>query len=577
MRRSAGMPLLVGLLVVTFAIAADLAHEAWSTALAQQRTATRAGEDFVRYTATGAAYETQASIAVALRALFAPVAAASHVTPPAPSIMARGVQHVRDCRCAPLIVPRTFYRLRVPDGELQFAGDSLSATERAWLRDTIAAHLRLVRQPDWDDALIYGVVDGRRRVVGYTTRPAAEAAPEYIYGMVTDAAAFGEAVFASRPRARAPRVGAAAPAASYDSLLKTLIIAPDGDVLYGGNARPPESRVTMLPRAGHESYSPGAAPIAAVTVFADTVALGPRYASLRLGVALVTDDPGALIAGVLPRSRLFALFGLLVLMAGLVVAAILQLRREHELARLRADLTAGVSHELRTPLAQILLFGETLMLERTRSDRERRAAAEVVVREARRLMHLVENALHFTRADRDLLEPSSEVVDLGAVTREILVAFAPLAWTAKVSLREEIDAPAPALVDGAAYRQIVLNLLENAVRYGPPGQTVMVRVERLDDSARLAVEDEGPGVPIADRERIWAPFVRLTNGRRGTNGTGIGLAVVRDLTARHGGRAWVERAERGGARFVVELPSSAAALAKDSGHSARSTPTRAAL
>ena len=571
------MPLLAGLLVVTFAIAADLAHEAWSTALAQQRTAMRAGEDFVRYTATGAAYETQASMALALRALFAPVTAANHVAPPPAAIIARGVQHVRDCRCAPLVVPRTYFRLRLADGELQLAGDSVSVAERQWLRDTIAVHLRLVRQSDWDDALLYGVVDGRPRVVGYTTRPAGEAAPEYVYGMVSDAAAFGAAVFTPRPEARAARASIAAPAASFDSLLRTLIIAPDGDVLYGGNARTAESRVTMLPRVGHESYLPGAAPVSAVTLFADTVALGPRYASLRLGVAVVADDPGVLVTDGVSRSRLFALFGLLVLMAGLVVAAILQLRREHELARLRADLTAGVSHELRTPLAQILLFGETLMLERTRSDRERRAAAEIIVREARRLMHLVENALHFTRAHRDLLEPSSEVLDLGAVTREILVAFAPLAWTARVTLREEIDAPAPALVDGAAYRQIVLNLLENAVRYGPPGQTVTVRVERLEGAARLAVEDEGPGVAIADRERIWAPFVRLTNGRRGTNGTGIGLAVVRDLTARHGGRAWVERAERGGACFVVELPSSPAVPAKDSGHATLISRSRAAL
>jgi signal transduction histidine kinase len=570
------MPLLVGLLVVTFAIAADLAHEAWSTALAQQRTATRAGEDFVRYTATGAAYETQASIALALRALFAPISTANHVAPPPPSIMVRGVQHVRDCRCAPAVAPRTYFRFRLPDGDPQFAGDSVSLAEREWLRSTVAAHVRFVRQPDWDDALLYGIVEGHPRVAAYTVRAADDAAPGYVYGFVADAAAFGEAVLTPRPRSHAAHVAAAAPTASYDSLLRILVIAPDGDVLAGGTPRP-ESRVTMLPRVGHESYLPGAAPIAAVTLFADTVALGPRYASLRLGVALVTDDPGALIEDGVPRSRLFALLGLLVLMAGLVVAAILQLRREHELARLRADLTAGVSHELRTPLAQILLFGETLMLERTRSDRERRAAAEIIVREARRLMHLVENALHFTRAHRDLLEPSSEVLDLGAVTREILVAFAPLAWTAKVTLREEIEAPAPALVDGAAYRQIVLNLLENAVRYGPPGQTVTVRVERLDVAARLAVEDEGPGVPVADRERIWAPFVRLTNGRRGTNGTGIGLAVVRDLTARHGGRAWVERAERGGARFVVELPASPAARAKDSGRGAEMPRSRAAL
>ena len=175
------MPLLAGLLVVTFAIAADLAHEAWSTALAQQRTATRAGEDFVRYAATGAAYETQAAMALALRALFAPVAAANHVAPPPAAIIARGVQHVRDCRCAPLVVPRTYFRLRLTCSMAMTSNSPATPcppAEREWLRDTIAAHLRLVRQPDWDDALLYGVVDGRPRVVGYTPRPAGDAAPE---------------------------------------------------------------------------------------------------------------------------------------------------------------------------------------------------------------------------------------------------------------------------------------------------------------------------------------------------------------------------------------------------------------
>jgi signal transduction histidine kinase len=148
-----------------------------------------------------------------------------------------------------------------------------------------------------------------------------------------------------------------------------------------------------------------------------------------------------------------------------------------------------------------------------------------------------------------------------------------------VTLREVIDEAAPALIDGAAYRQIVLNLLENAIRYGPAGQTVTVRVERVNGGARLVVEDEGPGIPIGDRERVWAPFVRLTSQSQGSMGTGIGLAVVRDLTTRHGGRAWIERASAtsAGARFVVELPSSPRGLPKDPGHLAAITPSRAAL
>src|SRR5689334_5374396 len=564
------MPLLIGLLVVTFAIAADLAHEAWTTALSQQQTAERALRDFVRFSATSTTYEAQASIELGLRTLFGAVGPRAVAGPEA---LQQAAARIADCHCAPVFHPSYYFRLALPNRDLRTSGDATpSDLEQQWLRDTVSAHVRAVRHPDWDASLIYGGVDSRPRVVAYALR-----AGNIAYGFVSDVASFGDASFARVVRKRfRPDAELAPHAATYDSLMRTLVLAPDGHAVYDANPRRAEVRVTMVPAAGHESYVPGVESVTAMTIFADTVHLGGQFADLRLDVAFATSEPGSLTAGGLPRSRLFALLGMLVLMAGLVAVAVLQLRREHEVSRLRADLTAGVSHELRTPLAQILLFGETLMLERTRSDRERRAAAEVIVREARRLMHLVENALHFTRADRDLLEPSSEVVDLGAVTREILVAFAPLAWTAKVTLREEIDAPAPALVDGAAYRQIVINLIENAVRYGPAGQTVTVHVERLEDGARLVVEDEGPGIAVGDRERVWAPFVRLTSQRQAGLGTGIGLAVVRDLTSRHGGRAWIERADSGGARFVVELPSGARPE-KVLGQNAGAAPSRAVL
>lgn len=577
--RAAGMPLLIGLLVVTFAIAADLAHEAWSTGRAQQQTAERALRDFVRFSATSTAYQAQSSIELGLRTLLAPVTARGtrNTSPaPGPDVLEQSAARIRECRCAPSFDPAFYFRLDLASGDLRLSGTALSSdAERRWLRDTVAAHVRDVRHPNWDAALVLGGVDSHPRIVAYGLRGSSIA-----YGFVSDVGAFGDAAIAPVVRRRLrPDVELRPQAAAYDSLMRTFILAPDGHPVYDTNPRRQEVRVTMVPRAGHETYTPGAEPVIPTTLFADTVRLGSQFADLLLDVGLATSDPGALVAGGLPRSRLFALLGLLVLMAGLVGAAVLQLRREHELARLRADLTAGVSHELRTPLAQILLFGETLMLERTRSDRERRAAAEVIVREARRLMHLVENALHFTRADRQLLHFSPECIDLADATREIVISFAPLAFAAKVTLRDVIDQPAPALIDGAAYRQIALNLLENAVRYGPAGQTVTVRVERLDGTARLVVEDEGPGIPVNDRERVWAPFVRLTNPAHGSMGTGIGLAVVRDLTARHGGRAWVERATApaGGARFVVELPSGTRGLPKDPGHDAAIAPSRAAL
>ncbi|MEO6326031.1 MAG: ATP-binding protein, partial [Thermoanaerobaculia bacterium] len=104
-------------------------------------------------------------------------------------------------------------------------------------------------------------------------------------------------------------------------------------------------------------------------------------------------------------------------------------------------------------------------------------------------------------------------------------------------------------------RQILINLLDNAVKYGPEGQEVRVRVALHDGSLQLEVEDEGPGVPERERERIWERFYRIEDHRRSAvSGTGIGLSVVRELAALHHGEAWAEAGARGGARFVVRLP-----------------------
>ncbi len=119
-------------------------------------------------------------------------------------------------------------------------------------------------------------------------------------------------------------------------------------------------------------------------------------------------------------------------------------------------------------------------------------------------------------------------------------------------MREGLVAP----VDAEALRQMLVNLLDNAVKYGPPDQTITVGLDAADGKARIRVEDQGAGIPAADRERIWDRFWRLERDRgSAVAGTGIGLSVVRELVALHGGRAWAEEGRGGnGARFVLELP-----------------------
>jgi signal transduction histidine kinase len=297
--------------------------------------------------------------------------------------------------------------------------------------------------------------------------------------------------------------------------------------------------------------------------------LGPRFGNLVARATLHPAFAEAIVIKGPPRGQLPLLAGIFAVTMGLMTAALFQLRRESELARLRSDFVSSVSHELRTPLAQIRLFAETLLLGRVRSENEARRSLEIIDQEVRRLTHLVENVLHFSRAERRTIHLSLETVELGILVQEIAESFAPLASAHQMVMSLEVESGVMALVDPGAVRQMVINLLDNAVKYGSSGQTIKVglrwieepraaaeqRAEPHEGRARVFVDDRGPGIHLRDRKRIWERFTRL--GRDGSAvvaGTGIGLAIVRELAELHGGGAWVEDAPGGGARFVVELP-----------------------
>jgi signal transduction histidine kinase len=280
--------------------------------------------------------------------------------------------------------------------------------------------------------------------------------------------------------------------------------------------------------------------------------MGDLYAQVALREAMADK----LIIGGLPKSRLPLILGLLGLTAALIGTALLQLRRESQLTRLRSDFISGVSHELRTPLAQIRMFSETLTLGRVRSDEERRRSLAIIDQEARRLTHLVENLLHFSRSERQTSHITPEPTALAPLVQEVIDGFGPIAAargaTLAASVPEDLVVPA----DPGAVRQMLLNLLDNAVKYGPAGQEVRIGATRENGVARLWVSDRGPGIPRGDRERVWERFWRLERDRdSAVAGSGIGLAVVRELASLHHGRAWIDDTDAAvGTRVVIELP-----------------------
>jgi signal transduction histidine kinase len=220
------------------------------------------------------------------------------------------------------------------------------------------------------------------------------------------------------------------------------------------------------------------------------------------------------------------------------------------LARQR-EFVADASHELRTPLTSVManleLLADTL-------DGDHGDAARSALRSARRMRRLVADLLLLARADARREAPRLPV-DLGEVLIEAAGELTGPGEDHEVSIDAE-----PVVVDGVRddLHRLVLNLLENAVRHTPPHTPVRARVGREGDDAVLVIEDEGPGIPPALRDRLFERFVRGAGDRGGS--FGLGLAIVRAVAEQHGGTVIVEDAEPG-ARFVVRIPAATPAAA----------------
>jgi signal transduction histidine kinase len=241
-----------------------------------------------------------------------------------------------------------------------------------------------------------------------------------------------------------------------------------------------------------------------------------------------------------------------------VVYAFRNLTEERALDELKGEFVATVSHELRTPLAAIYGAAQTLRrpdLELSEQNRER--LLEVIALESERLTRIAGDILLANNLDSGRLRLEPHVLDVAALLRDVVDEMRKV-WASRENTSVELsvaESIGPLAVDGDKLRQVLINLIDNAVKYSPDGGRVEVRAEERPNGIRLVVADEGLGIPAGEQQRIFGKFYRVDPDQvRGVGGTGLGLYICRELVRRMDGRISVTSKEGAGSAFLVDLP-----------------------
>jgi len=240
---------------------------------------------------------------------------------------------------------------------------------------------------------------------------------------------------------------------------------------------------------------------------------------------------------------------------GRTVYAFRDLTNERALEQLKSDFVSTVSHELRTPLAAIYGAAMTLRRPDLAGPGRGEELLAVIASESERLARTINDVLWASRLDSGQLHVSIESCDPALLVKGV-VAAARTHLPAELELEHDVPERLPRVAaDPDKVRQVIANLVDNAVKYSPDGGVVKVAIDPDERHVRFRVRDEGLGIPSGERDRVFEKFYRLDpNLTRGVGGTGLGLYICRGLVARMGGRISVESREGRGSTFTVELP-----------------------
>ena len=250
-----------------------------------------------------------------------------------------------------------------------------------------------------------------------------------------------------------------------------------------------------------------------------------------------------------------------------IVYAFRSLTEERALEELKGEFIATVSHELRTPLAAIYGSAQTLLREDVElGETDKKRLLDVIAQESERLTRIADDILYAGNLDSGQFALAEQQIDLRALAQGVAGEMRAL-FAAREDISIELtvpDALEPVAGDADKLRQVLINLIDNAVKYSPGGGRIELAIEPREGGVRISVSDEGIGIAPLEQRRIFGKFYRVDPGlTRGVGGTGLGLYICRELVRRMEGRLSVSSVEGKGSTFSVDLPVAAAAAKDD--------------
>ena len=243
----------------------------------------------------------------------------------------------------------------------------------------------------------------------------------------------------------------------------------------------------------------------------------------------------------------------------MLIGIILMIRaviHESEISRMKSEFVSNVSHELKTPLALIRMFGETLDSGIVNEEKDKQKFYSIIKKESERLTHLINNVLDFSRMDAGVKEYNFQEADLVEVVRGSLEAYKFQISDNGFQIEIELpDEPLILKIDKDSISQVLLNLLNNAVKYSDEEKHILVKVQKDSTSASISIADRGVGIPKDELKKIFDKFYRVSTARtKETRGSGLGLTLAKHIVEAHGGTIEVESEVGKGSIFTVRIP-----------------------